>query len=75
MPFQGRGDNVRPHLLPVAFVCLLSRWFAPPVQATEPFQFPEGKVGKSELKYIDGVPVLAVQGSPPKLGKPSERWP
>jgi isopenicillin-N N-acyltransferase like protein len=69
MPIQGRGDDVRPYLLPGVFVCLLSRWFAPPVQATEPFHFPEGKIGKSELKYINGVPVLTVQGSPAEIGE------
>jgi hypothetical protein len=34
----------------------------------EPFHYPEAKSDKGELKYIDGVPVLVVQGKPEEIG-------
>jgi len=40
----------------------------PPKEAT-PFKFPEGKHGKGELKYINGVPVLTVEGTPEEIGE------
>jgi hypothetical protein len=33
-----------------------------------PFEYPEGKHGKGELKYIHGLPVLTVEGSPEEIG-------
>ncbi len=33
-----------------------------------PFKYPEGKHGKGELKYINGLPVLTVAGSPEEIG-------
>ena len=30
----------------------------------EPFRYPEAKHGKGELRYIDHIPVLIVQGTP-----------
>jgi predicted choloylglycine hydrolase len=35
----------------------------------EPFRFPEAKQGKGELKYVNGVPVLMVEGTPEEIGK------
>jgi isopenicillin-N N-acyltransferase-like protein len=35
----------------------------------EPFRYPEAKHGKGELKYIDGVPVLLVEGKPGEIGE------
>ena len=32
-------------------------------------RYPEGKHGKGELKYINGVPVLAVAGTPEEMGE------
>jgi isopenicillin-N N-acyltransferase-like protein len=51
------------------------------VPSKKPFQFPTGKHGKGELRYINGIPVLIVQGMPQEIGeqmailagKPSER--
>jgi predicted choloylglycine hydrolase len=40
-----------------------------PVRAGEPFRFTEGKHGKGELKYVQGVPVLLVEGTPEEIGE------
>ena len=37
-------------------------------QTAEPFRFPEGKHGKGELKYRNGVPVLVLAGTPEEIG-------
>jgi hypothetical protein len=50
-------------------------------RTAEPFRFPEGRSGNAELKYVSGVPVLTVGGTPEEmgeqmaalLGKPCER--
>ncbi len=34
-----------------------------------PFQYPEAKYGNGELRYISGVPVLVVAGSPEEIGE------
>ena len=34
----------------------------------EPVRFPQGKSGKGELKYVNGLPVLIVQGTPEEIG-------
>ncbi|MFO0969292.1 MAG: C45 family peptidase [Gemmataceae bacterium] len=41
----------------------------PTLVATEPFRYPEAKHGKAELRYIDHIPVLVVQGSPEQIGE------
>ena len=46
-----------------------------------PFHFPVGKHGKGELQYVNGLPVLVVEGTPQEIGeqtailagKPSQR--
>jgi predicted choloylglycine hydrolase len=38
-------------------------------RAAEPFRFPEARHGKGELKYINGVPVLIVEGTPEEIGE------
>jgi hypothetical protein len=63
-------------LVLVAGVCSIA-----PAQGNEPFRFPSGKHGKGELKYLDGIPLLVVQGTPQEIGeqcavlvgKPSQR--
>ena len=35
----------------------------------EPFHYPEAKSGKGELKLVEGVPVLVVQGKPEEIGE------
>jgi len=39
------------------------------VGAEKPFRYPEGKHGKGELKYVNGVPVLVVAGKPEEIGE------
>lgn len=36
--------------------------------AGEPFRFPERRYDKGALRYIDGIPVLTVSGSPEEIG-------
>ncbi len=36
--------------------------------AAEPFRFPEGRSGKGELRYINGLPVLTAVGTPEEIG-------
>jgi isopenicillin-N N-acyltransferase-like protein len=33
------------------------------------FRFPEGRHGEAELRYVDGVPLLTVQGTPEEIGE------
>ncbi len=42
---------------------------AGPNQADEPFRFKEAKHGKGELKFVNGVPVLSVAGTPEEIGE------
>jgi isopenicillin-N N-acyltransferase-like protein len=37
--------------------------------AEEPFRYPEARHGKGELKYVNGVPVLRMEGSPAEVGE------
>jgi predicted choloylglycine hydrolase len=72
---------MRPGLISGVCALLFCGWFRAPAHSAEPFRFPEGKFGQSELKYVNGVPVLTVQGSPDEIGeavgvlalKPAER--
>lgn len=41
----------------------------PFIHAAEPFKFPEAKHGKGELRYINGIPVLMLKGSPEEIGE------
>ena len=40
-----------------------------PVCAQEPFHFPEGTQGAGELKYVNGVPLLVLEGTHEEIGK------
>ncbi len=51
----------------MAWLGLLTLLF--PVQAGDNFRYPEGKHGKGELRYVNGVPVLMVQGTPDEIGE------
>jgi hypothetical protein len=42
--------------------------FLVPVPRAEPGRYQEGQYGKGELKYISGVPVLIVEGTPEEIG-------
>ncbi|MEX2561008.1 MAG: C45 family peptidase, partial [Pirellulales bacterium] len=50
-------------LLGVAFT------FVAPARADEPFRYPAARHGKGELKYVDELPVLLVQGTPDEIGE------
>jgi isopenicillin-N N-acyltransferase like protein len=41
----------------------------PSVRAGQPFRFPEAKYGKGELKYINGLPVATLAGTPEEIGE------
>ena len=51
-------------LLLLVVVCLCRS-----LAAAEPRVFREGRFEKAELKYIDDVPVLLVQGTPEEIGR------
>jgi WD40 repeat protein len=42
---------------------LLAAW-----QPRPPFRYPEARHGKGELKYINGIPVLTLAGTPEEIG-------
>jgi isopenicillin-N N-acyltransferase-like protein len=50
-------------ILSVAFVA------SGPGLGAEPFRYPEAKHGRGELRYINSLPVLLVQGMPAELGE------
>jgi hypothetical protein len=52
-------------------VVLLALMLLPPLrlQAAEPFRYPEGKHGKGEMKYINDLPVLQLEGKPAEIGE------
>ncbi len=39
------------------------------VVAAEPFRFPEATCGQGELRYVNGLPVLRVAGTPDEIGE------
>src|SRR5262245_62936613 len=48
---------------------LLAALVSPVAAAEKPFRYPEGKHGKGELKYVNGIPVLTVEGTPEEIGE------
>src|SRR5262245_19562023 len=52
---------------PTAFACLLLLAAAAP--AADPFKYPEAKHGRGELKYVNGLAVLTVAGTPEEMGE------
>ncbi len=52
-------------------LALIAPLLAPALARAEapPFRFPVQKSGKAELKYVHGVPVLVVAGSPQEIGR------
>lgn len=44
-------------------------WFASLAGAAEPFRFPEANCEQGCLRYVNGVPVLIVQGTPEEIGE------
>ncbi len=39
------------------------------LQAAEPFRYPEGRFEQAQLTYIEGLPVLQVEGTPAEIGR------
>lgn len=52
---------------PGAVLALL--FLAPLSFGAEPFRYPEGKHGKGELKYVNGLPVLQIEGDATERGE------
>jgi predicted choloylglycine hydrolase len=50
----------------VVFFSLVGANLAP---AAEPFRYPEGRHGKGELRHVNGLPVLFVEGTPEEMGE------
>src|SRR4051794_26598465 len=48
--------------------CVMVIIGAAPARAQEPFRYPEAKHGGGELRYVNGVPVLRVEGTPEQMG-------
>jgi hypothetical protein len=56
--------------LPLALLVFVLALTLPiPSTAAEPFRYPEGKSGHAELKYINGLPVLVLEGKPDEIGE------
>ncbi|MBI1917158.1 MAG: hypothetical protein HYS12_20830 [Planctomycetes bacterium] len=53
----------------IAGLFLLALLVPPAAAAEKPFRYPEGKHGKGELKCVNGVPVLTVEGTPEEIGE------
>ncbi len=51
------------------FLLLVAGLLPFPARAAEPFRYPEGKCGKGELRYVNTVPVLTVEGTPDEIGR------
>jgi hypothetical protein len=60
---------VRPRLLSSLVLLACCAFAGAPAGAAETFRFPEGRHGKGELKYINGLPVLTVEGTPEEIGE------
>src|SRR5437660_12858773 len=59
-----------PHMLRSRSVCLFlaASLLAHAARAEGPFRYPEARLGKGELKYVNGLPVLTVAGTPEEIG-------
>lgn len=55
--------------LPITSVFSLLLLFVAPLQGKEPFRYTEGKYGKAGLKYVNGIPILVVEGTPEEMGE------
>ncbi len=55
-------------LLAILGVFWLACAAVPAAEPPHPFRFPEGKSGKGELRYVNGLPVLTVSGTPEEIG-------
>jgi predicted choloylglycine hydrolase len=60
-------------MLGAGLLLLVCSWSVAPAGAAESFRYPEGKFGKGRLKYINGLPVLIVEGTPAEIGEQMAR--
>jgi isopenicillin-N N-acyltransferase like protein len=68
---------------PTSMAFLILLFIASAADAGEPFQYPIAKHGKGELRYLNGLPVLTVEGSAEEMGtqigtlalKPAKNFP
>jgi isopenicillin-N N-acyltransferase like protein len=60
---------VSPRVLLTALLLVASTLVATVARADEPFRYPEAKNGKGELRYVNKLPVLLVQGTPDEIGE------
>jgi isopenicillin-N N-acyltransferase like protein len=57
------------HRAPTLISLFVAFLIAAPLRANEPFHYPEAKHDKGELRYVNGLPILLVQGSPAEMGE------
>jgi len=51
-------------------VTVLAFFLVFPTQGVaDPFRFPEGKHGKGELRYVNDLPVMILEGTPEEIGE------
>src|ERR1700736_6805651 len=60
---------LRTRSIPIVLALVVSSWLPAGASAEEPFRFAEGKHGKAALRYVNGVPVLTVEGTPDEIGE------
>jgi hypothetical protein len=61
---------MRRPLLSLVLPLALALFLAPAGRAADPVRrYPEARQGKGELRYVNGVPVLTVGGSPEEIGE------
>ncbi len=58
-------------LAALACALVVAGLLAAPGRADPTFRYPEGRSGRGELRYINGLPVLLVAGSPEEIGNPA----
>lgn len=60
-----------PHRFNAVALVIVFSGFSGAVRAADapPQRYPEAKHGKGELKYVNGIPVLVVEGTPEEIGE------
>lgn len=56
-------------MIPTRLTCISLLLLAVPASAADPFRYPEARHGKAELKYINELPVIRLQGKPEEIGE------
>jgi predicted choloylglycine hydrolase len=56
-------------LVPAVLLLLSVAFFSASARAAEPFHYPAKKHNGGELKYMNGLPVLIVEGTPDQIGE------